>query len=107
MADLNGLKIINDTYGHAMGDRFLRQFADILRQVCRGKDVIARWGGDEFVILLPQTSQTQADRVVDRIIRSCRVSFFEGIPISVALGLACKEHEEPISIILQTAENRM
>lgn len=107
MADLNGLKIINDTYGHAIGDRFLQQFADILRQVCREKDVIARWGGDEFVILLPQTSQPQAENVADRIILSCRSPFFEGIPISVALGLACKEHEEPISIILQTAENRM
>ena len=107
MADLNGLKIINDTYGHAIGDRFLQQFAYILRQVCREKDVIARWGGDEFVILLPQTSQTQADSVVDRIILSCRAPFFEGIPISVALGVACKEHEEPISTILQTAENRM
>ena len=107
MADLNGLKIINDTYGHAVGDRFLQQFADILRQVCRGTDVIARWGGDEFVILLPQTSQTDAECVVDRILLSCRAPFFEGIPISVALGLACKEYEEPISIILQTAENRM
>ncbi len=107
MADLNGLKLINDTYGHAVGDRFLRQFADILRQECREKDIIARWGGDEFVILLPQTSQTQADCVVDRIILSCRTPFFEGIPISVALGLACKEYEEPISIILQTSENRM
>ena len=107
MADLNGLKIINDTYGHAVGDRFLQQFADILRQVCRATDVIARWGGDEFVILLPQTSQTDAECVVDRILLSCRAPFFEGIPISVALGLACKEYEEPISIILQTAENRM
>ncbi len=107
MADLNGLKIIDDTYGHAVGDRFLQQFADILRQVCRATDVIARWGGDEFVILLPQTSQTDAECVVDRILLSCRAPFFEGIPISVALGLACKEYEEPISIILQTAENRM
>lgn len=107
MADLNGLKMINDTYGHAIGDRYLQQFAVILRQACRGKDVIARWGGDEFVILLPQTSQTQADCLVDRIILSCRVPFLEGIPISIAFGLACKEHEEPISIILQTAENRM
>jgi len=108
MADLNGLKLINDTYGHAVGDRFLQKSADILRRACRGEDVIARWGGDEFVILLPQTTHAHATQLAERIIRSCSDSLFEGIPISVALGVASKEVEdESISILLQTAEDRM
>lgn len=108
MADLNGLKLINDTYGHVVGDRFLRKSAEILRQACRGEDVIARWGGDEFVILLPQTTYVHATQLADRIVKSCSDSLFEGIPISVALGVATKEEaDEPISILLQTAEDRM
>ena len=108
MADLNGLKLVNDTYGHAVGDRFLQQSADILRQACRGEDIVARWGGDEFVVLLPNTSPRQAALISDRIAHSFQHSVFEGIPISVALGLACKEEQdEPVALILQTAEDRM
>ncbi len=108
MADLNGLKLINDTYGHAVGDRFLQKSADMLLQACRGEDVIARWGGDEFVVLLPQTPLAHAALVAERIASACRDTLFEGIPISVALGVASKESEdEPVSAILQTAEDRM
>lgn len=108
MADLNGLKLINDTYGHAMGDQFLRKSADILRNACRGEEIVARWGGDEFVVLLPKTAHAQASLVAERIAAACSESSFEGIPISVALGVACKELEdEPVSVMLQTAEDRM
>ncbi len=108
MADLNGLKLINDTYGHAVGDRFLQHSADILRQGCRGEDIIARWGGDEFVILLPQITYDAARQIADRIVLSSQNVLFEGIPISVALGVACKEDpEESISVTLQAAEDRM
>lgn len=108
MADLNGLKLINDTYGHATGDRFLQACAGILRQACRGEDIIARWGGDEFVILMPQNSYEDARRIADRIVHASQEILFEGIPISVALGVASKENpDEPISDILQAAEDRM
>lgn len=56
MADLNGLKLVNDTYGHNTGDEMLKTAAGILKKVCRKDDIVARWGGDEFVILLSQTS---------------------------------------------------
>ena len=108
MADLNGLKLINDTYGHAVGDRFLQQSANLLRQACRGEDIIARWGGDEFVVLLPQTTYLQATHMTERIAAACSLSNFEGIPISVALGVACKETaDEPVADLLQQAEDRM
>ena len=55
MGDVNGLKIINDVFGHTQGDELLKETAGILKKVCRADDILARWGGDEFVILLPKT----------------------------------------------------
>lgn len=108
MADLNGLKLINDTYGHAVGDSFLRYSADILRHACLGADILARWGGDEFVILLPQTSYAKARLVADGIALSFQETQFEGMPVSVALGVASKEEmETDLSTVLQEAEDRM
>ncbi len=108
MADLNGLKLINDTYGHVVGDRFLQHSADILRQACRGEDIIARWGGDEFVVLLPKNTYDEARKIADRIVTASQEVLFEGIPFSVALGVASKEvPDEPITVALQAAEDRM
>ncbi len=53
MADINGLKAINDTFGHHEGDKLLQHFASLLSSISRKGDVVARLGGDEFVILLP------------------------------------------------------
>jgi diguanylate cyclase (GGDEF)-like protein len=67
MADINGLKIINDSLGHKKGDELLIKTANILKKVIRDEDILARWGGDEFAILLPNTNQQEAKRVIERI----------------------------------------
>jgi len=108
MADLNGLKLINDTYGHPIGDKALQAAAGIIKSTCREDDIYARWGGDEFVILLPQTSAAAAGNLCKRITENCRVIFIEDVPVSMAIGLACKTSpEEPLMKILQEAENLM
>jgi diguanylate cyclase (GGDEF)-like protein/PAS domain S-box-containing protein len=108
MADLNGLKLINDTYGHPIGDHALQAAAAIIRKTCRKDDIYARWGGDEFVILLPQTPLSAANLVCDRIISSCRDIFIEDVPVSMAIGVACKDSaNESIIKTLQEAENNM
>lgn len=108
MADLNGLKLINDTYGHPIGDKALQAAAGIIKSTCREDDIYARWGGDEFVILLPQTSAAAAGNLCKRITESCRVIFIEDVPVSMAIGVACKtSSEEPLMKILQEAENLM
>lgn len=108
MADLNGLKLINDTYGHAIGDRALQVAAEIIRNTCREDDIYARWGGDEFVIILPQTSAADANQVCNRIIKSCQDIFIEDVPVSISLGIACKEKaDEVLGKVLQMAENNM
>jgi diguanylate cyclase len=108
MADLNGLKLINDTYGHNVGDRVLISAADILRKSCRQEDIIARWGGDEFVILLPRTSSEEAWSLGKRIERACSKTFVNEVPVSMALGVACKDDPSLVlSETLKEAENSM
>lgn len=67
VADFDNLKTINDTYGHPVGDEVLRTIGDILRETSRESDVLARYGGDEFVILLPQTNSKNASNMAERI----------------------------------------
>jgi diguanylate cyclase (GGDEF)-like protein/PAS domain S-box-containing protein len=97
MADLNGLKLVNDTYGHNEGDKLLKKMAAILKDSCRDNDLIARWGGDEFVILLPETDGESVKKIVSRInkkIADTYLEFEDGsrLPLSAALGCGVKNH---------------
>ena len=67
MIDINKLKHTNDHFGHAKGDMIIRETARLLRNACRASDVVARYGGDEFAILLPGTPEEGASRLVDSI----------------------------------------
>ncbi|MFW5737161.1 MAG: HD domain-containing phosphohydrolase, partial [Halanaerobium sp.] len=106
--DLNGLKIINDTYGHKKGDQMLIKTAGILKKVLRSEDILARHGGDEFTILLPQTANDQAEKIVERIKEEAKKTTIAAIPISIGLGTAAKtESSQNIWDILQQADNNM
>lgn len=108
MADLNGLKLINDTYGYRKGDRMLQTVADILRASCRKKDIIARWGGDEFIILLPQTARSEAEKICHRIRKGCSAAHIGDVPLSLALGVAVKENTtDALGDMVKDAENSM
>jgi diguanylate cyclase (GGDEF)-like protein/PAS domain S-box-containing protein len=109
MADLNNLKLVNDTYGHQKGDELLIKAAELLRNSCRHEDVIARQGGDEFVVLLPQTPQHKAEEIVERIINNAEDYKVDNeIPLSIAAGTAGKNSvDEDIYEVLDRAENRM
>jgi diguanylate cyclase (GGDEF)-like protein len=72
IADLDHFKRINDTHGHLAGDVVLRQFAELLRQESRQFDLVGRLGGEEFGVLLPETTLSSARDVAWRIVRSCR-----------------------------------
>ncbi len=66
--DLDNFKLVNDSYGHAFGDKFLEAFADAVKRVLRTGDVLARYGGDEFVVILPEADLDEADSVAGRIL---------------------------------------
>ncbi|UNC91924.1 PAS domain S-box protein [Candidatus Contubernalis alkaliaceticus] len=108
MADLNGLKLINDTYGHSVGDEMLRHTAEILKKTCRKEDVISRWSGDEFVVLLPKTNIIESQVICKRIVDECRITDVKTIPLSMALGTASKNSlGKDLTDVLKEAENNM
>ena len=88
VCDLDGLKEINDQHGHAAGDRYLRAAAEILRGVVRDDDLVVRFGGDEFVVLLPGADASQAHGVVERIRAACRRRRVDGHRVAMSVGVA-------------------
>jgi len=70
MLDLDHFKKVNDTYGHLVGDEILKNFADLCSSTFRGSDIIGRWGGEEFLIILPGIDLTTANRVVEKLHKS-------------------------------------
>ncbi len=108
MADLNGLKLVNDTIGHLSGDDMLKRAAAILKSVCREDDLLARFGGDEFVLYLPRTPEKEALSISDRIIQSCRGELISNVPLSLSTGLAVKTSaEQKLTDVLRRAEDSM
>ncbi len=108
IGDVNGLKIVNDAFGHINGDKILRKIADILKLCFRKEDIIARWGGDEFSVLLPNTSFSTTIQIVNRVQEKCRECSTDTMLISISMGVATKEkpnknNEE----LLKEAEDRM
>lgn len=106
MGDVNGLKLTNDGLGHSAGDEILKQTAKVLKGACRAEDIIARWGGDEFVILLPQAPECVAKSICSRITAACREVKLDPVGLSIALGYATKtEPGQRLKDTLDKAEN--
>jgi diguanylate cyclase (GGDEF)-like protein len=68
--DIDGFKQINDTRGHEAGDEVLRQFADLLKTTARKADIVCRFGGDEFAVILPETNRASAERFAERVLQT-------------------------------------
>ncbi|HEY4662841.1 MAG TPA: diguanylate cyclase [Candidatus Humimicrobiaceae bacterium] len=108
MGDVNGLKVINDAYGHEKGDLFLKKIADILKDVFRKEDIISRWGGDEFIAILPKTHAEDTKGIITRIKEFCSQRSTIGMPLSISMGVATKRSpDEDINSILNKAEDKM
>lgn len=108
LADLNGLKLTNDVFGHQEGDRLIIRTAEILRSCCRNDDVVARWGGDEFLIILPRTPKHIAEQICDRIRKKCKEAGCEPIEISCSLGTATRTNTgQSLTALFSYAEDLM
>ncbi len=108
MGDVNGLKIINDSFGHLVGDSLLKTTANVLKTTCRNDDIITRLGGDEFLIVLPSTTSEQANSLANRIKNALKNHQIEGIAISISFGYASLTKENnSIEKVFIAAENAM
>ncbi|NLN49986.1 MAG: diguanylate cyclase [Clostridiales bacterium] len=108
MGDVNGLKLINDIFGHTFGDMFLKKIASTLQSVCRDDDIIARWGGDEFVIILPKTDYKGVKKIAERIKDMVSRQQVRAIKCSISIGFYTKVKVfEDIVRVLDKAETQM
>lgn len=108
MADVNGLKMINDSFGHAVGDELLRKASNVIKNGCRENDVIARLGGDEFVIILTKTDAETAALIIKRLETLAAREKIRGLKLSIAFGSRTKiRAEENIQKVLKNAEDDM
>jgi len=105
--DMDGLKRINDRYGHMIGSQALCRLADILSSCCRGIDTPARFGGDEFAVVLPETNARKAQQVAQRICESV-ANDSNGPKLSVSVGIAVYPQDgDTIEKLLREADSAL
>lgn len=97
MLDIDYFKKVNDTYGHTVGDQVLIQLADMMREGVRESDMVGRYGGEEFLILLPNTELKKAGELAARLCKSIRETIIdvgEKLNLTVSIGVAEYKHGE-------------
>ncbi|MBU5483584.1 diguanylate cyclase [Clostridium sp. MSJ-11] len=108
MGDVDCLKLVNDAFGHDEGDKLIKNVAKILKKCCREEDIVARTGGDEFVIMLPKVTEERGLRIVEKIKDMCKREVGWTIQPNISLGVATKNNnEESIANVYKKAEERM
>jgi len=109
VCDLDGMKLVNDTLGHQAGDRMLINTANILRQSFRSSDIIARIGGDEFAVLLPQTGPEKVERMLQRLRGAVRKfnNHEPELPLALSMGHAVSNTTGDLHALFREADNLM
>jgi len=111
MLDLDNFKQLNDSQGHMAGDEMLRRFANHLRNTVRKSDIICRWGGEEFILLLKDTTPEQARELAEKIIQQTEQSsiHFNGVDLQIttSIGLAQLQADESLEQVITRADRAL
>jgi diguanylate cyclase (GGDEF) domain/uncharacterized domain HDIG len=108
IGDVNGLKLVNDSFGQQTGNELLQQAADAIIRVCRPTDIVARWGGDEFIILLPKTDAQEAEDIISMAKQQCLQMQMKSLILDISFGHGTKfTAEEDMNTIIKNAEDSM
>jgi diguanylate cyclase (GGDEF)-like protein len=111
MIDLDGFKSVNTRFGHPVGDRVLREVAELLRKTFRTSDTVVRYGGDEFLVVLPETNEEQVKQTIERLLNAVerwnRSSPIPGCQMGLSCGAATYSKGVDVQEILKIADERM
>jgi two-component system cell cycle response regulator len=107
MSDIDHFKNVNDTHGHPAGDAVLRQFAERLRVNVREADILGRYGGEEFIIILPHTDVEESYRIAERL-RLIIVEKFQSDNLTVSMGVSnCPKSGKTIESLIKKADDSL
>jgi len=110
MIDIDFFKAVNDNYGHIAGDKILKATAEIIRQTIRRSDEVYRYGGEEFVVILSNTSEGGAHFIAERVrkeIQKLRVSFNRLIKVTASIGICSSETTKDVTLLLGNADKAL
>lgn len=115
MTDIDLFKVINDTYGHDVGDRILSEYVGVLKENIKKRDIIARYGGEEFIIILPNTNKNSAKKLAESLRKTVEEKlFYNGIKLTSSFGISSLEEikefnniDECINSLTKIADNRL
>lgn len=106
MLDIDHFKKINDTYGHLVGDNVLKSFAEILKDSAREHDFIARWGGEEFIMILPDTGKDTAKVIAEQIRKKVELTYFPEVnTLTISLGVAISTGTDAPNNLIKQADD--
>lgn len=105
LLDIDDFKAINDSFGHNAGDAVLTQFADVLSANVRANDLVSRWGGEEFLILCPETDLAGAETIANALLSALRAErMITGKVVSASLGAVCYKNGETLEALIYRAD---
>ena len=106
--DLDNFKSVNDTYGHQVGDDVLKEFVGLIQKNIRSDDVFARWGGEEFLLLLQHTNMENALKKIDRVrLLIDEHNFIHIEHLTASFGVAWKEENDDMHSLIQRADKAL
>src|SRR4029077_10823366 len=108
LIDIDRFKQVNDTFGHQAGDQVLRDISALIRGTVRAYDILVRWGGEEFLLVLPGVDLDAARTLADRVRIAVEALETHGIgPVTISAGVAKFEHDYDFAATLKTADRRL